>query len=341
VFEQANSQYRALVGGRELTGKSLHDALPELIGQPFHDLMKRVFATGEPFIAREMIARLVRHAGGEPEDVYFDFTYSRVTDGEGRPYGVYIHAIDITEKVLARRALEGAVQTLEQERDARERFVSTLTHDLRTPLTSAKLSAQMIARRPDDASAVQRQASRIVNHVDRIDVMIRDLLDANRIKAGERLPIEVVSADLSRIAVETLAELGTIHGDRFVLHAPPEFAGYWGAKEVRRILENLCTNAVKYGSSLHQVEVAIEPRGDNVAIRVHNEGPSIPAAEWPSLFEPFRRADTANTGGQKGWGLGLTLVRGLAEAHGGSARLDSSSESGTTFEVLLPRDARP
>jgi two-component system CheB/CheR fusion protein len=108
VFEKANANYLGLMGHREIIGKSLLEALPELRGQPFHQLMKDVYMTGKPFVATDMLARLVREKGKEPEDVYFDFTYSRVLDGEGKPYGIYIHAIDVTQKVLSKRLIEEA-----------------------------------------------------------------------------------------------------------------------------------------------------------------------------------------------------------------------------------------
>jgi PAS fold len=72
VFEKVNTKYQELMGGRELIGKPLVEALPELKDQPFHELMKQVYETGKPFIGREMVARLVRRPGGEPEENWFD-----------------------------------------------------------------------------------------------------------------------------------------------------------------------------------------------------------------------------------------------------------------------------
>lgn len=105
VFEKANPEYLALMGNRDILNKPLLEALPELRGQPFYDLMNEVFTTGKPFIAKDMVAKLVRTKGKDPEDVYFDFTYSRILDGAGNPYGIYIHAINVTEKYYAKQAI--------------------------------------------------------------------------------------------------------------------------------------------------------------------------------------------------------------------------------------------
>jgi PAS domain S-box-containing protein len=344
VFDLVNPRYQAIFPDRELLGKPFLEAVPEFVGQPFADLIRRVLETGEPFVGNEVLARLRRTRGGPLEDVYYDFTYVQVRDPEGQPYGVYDHAIDVTERVLARRraeesaqALAGAVSRLETERELRERFVATLSHDLRTPLTAAKMSALILIRKPDDADAVGKFAGKIVANIDRGDGMIRDLLDANRIGAGERLPIEVSECDANAVARETLEELATVHGDRFLLMAPGRpIRGYWSRSGIQRILENLCANAVKYGARERKVAVALSRSEPWLRLSVHNWGAPIPPQDQRTLFEPYRRTASAQAGREKGWGLGLTLVKGLAEAQGGSVSVKSSAENGTTFEVRLP-----
>lgn len=341
VFEMVNPTYQAIFPGRELLGKRFLDALPEFEGQPFLDLLRRVLETGEPYVGHEVLARHRTTEDGPIEDRYYDFVYVRVEDGEGRPYGVYDHAVDVTDRVRSRLRMEKTVSELEQERILRERFVATLTHDLRTPLTAAKLSAQLLGRKAAKEPAVQLVAARISGHIDRADAMIRDLLDASLINVGESLPMDIEACDLNQLVQETLADLGAIHGDRFVLLSAPAIRGHWSCSGLRRVLENLCSNAIKYGATHAPVMVGLAEEDERVVITVHNEGPAIARAEQEKLFEPFHRSTSAVTGGQKGWGLGLTLVKGIAEAHGGSVRLERSDESGTTFSVQLPLHAVP
>jgi PAS domain S-box-containing protein len=229
---------------------------------------------------------------------------------------------------------------LERERDLREQFVNTLSHDLRNPLSAAKASAQIIARYPDRTDRIPSLATRITDSIGRADKMIEDLLDANRIRAGKGIPLEIKQCDLSEIAEKVCEELATVHGDRFVRDFSPSLEGYWSCKDLYRLLENLITNALKYGSSTTPVTVHLEERGKNVEIAIHNWGEPISPEDQKRLFDPFMRSKAAESGEKKGWGLGLTLVRGVTDAHGGRVEVESHRGSGTTFREILPRDAR-
>jgi signal transduction histidine kinase len=287
-----------------------------------------------------VLARIARTPGGPLDERYYDFSYICVFDANGSPYGVYDHAVDVTDRVLARRAVEESVRDLEEERDLRERFVAALSHDLRTPLSAARLSAELLVTKAGDPRQLETATQRLVTNMDRADAMIRDLLDASRIKARQPLPLEIEALDLHEITQATLDELATLHGDRFVLAPAPAIAGHWDKTAVRRILENLATNAVKYGTAGTPITVRIDATAHVAELHVHNEGSPIPDDEQPALFELFRRAPSASTSSQNGWGIGLSLVAGLARAHGGEVTVRSAPGEGTTFSVRLPLDAR-
>ncbi len=231
---------------------------------------------------------------------------------------------------------------LEKERELREQFVATLTHDLRTPLTAAKMGAQFILRRPENVEKTQQLAVKIIRSIDRMDQMIRDLLDASRIRAGESLSLTMNQCDLREIAIMTLRELGAAYGDRFILETDRDsIAGFWNEDGLRRVIENLASNAVKYGYPQQLITVSLKQTGETAQIIVHNFGNPIPKGEQLALFEPFQRSHTAQTGSKKGWGLGLTLVKGVTEAHGGQVSVTSNEGEGTRFIVTLPKDSRP
>lgn len=347
VFEMVNPSYQRLFPDRQLLGMPFNEAIPEFKDQPFLDIFRKVLETGESFVGHEVLARHRTTVDGPIEDHYYDFTYARITDENGKPYGVYDHAIEVTDRVLARRAMEKsqeqlkkAIAELENERAIRDRFVATLTHDLRTPLTAAKMSAQLVGKRAADQPEIQKMAARISNHMDRADEMIRNLLDVVSIKAGKSLTLDFAECRLNRLVSEVLEDLSSVHGDRFSFQVTEQIKGYSSCTGIRRILENLCTNAIKYGSPLTTVTVSVAREGERVRISVHNEGVPIPAEEMSRLFEPFTRASTALTGGQKGWGLGLTLVKGIAETLGGTVEAKSEARLGTTFTVTIPLSDR-
>jgi signal transduction histidine kinase len=232
------------------------------------------------------------------------------------------------------------LKDLNSERQLREVFVSTLAHDLRGPLSAAKMGAQQLLRFPADPDAQHKLATRIDGAIDRTDRMIRDLLDANRVRSGMRLPLHLKETDLGSVAKLVVEEVNAAHGHRAVLHSDESVRGIWDADQLRRALWNLVVNGIKYGSSNALVSVSVRRETGVAEVRVHNEGTPIPKEEQSTLFDPFRRAKLAQQGEQKGWGLGLTLVRASIQAHGGEVSVESAPGIGTTFTLKLPWDAR-
>jgi signal transduction histidine kinase len=226
------------------------------------------------------------------------------------------------------------------ERRLRDIFVSTLSHDLRTPLSAIKSSAELILKHSVDIQRSDHILRTIVNSVNRADKMIQDLLDANRLRAGQKLPLQVDYCDLVELATNTLQELPLIHGDRFRLNRTDPISGYWDCGGLRRVFENLVNNAVKYGSPLTPITVTLEGGESMIRIMFHNEGKEIPHHEQATLFDQFRRVVDFKVGRKEGLGVGLTIVRGITEAHGGHVYVASEPNRGTTFTIELPKDAR-
>jgi PAS domain S-box-containing protein len=327
VFELVNPRYQAIFGDRPLVGLRLADAAPELERQGFVALLQRVLETGEPYVGREVLAQIAG-TDGTLEDHYFDFTYVRVLDTEGKPYGVYDHAIDVTDRVIARREMD-------QERDLRERLVAALSHDLRTPLATGKLAAQLLVHKAHDPRLLAIAAKRIEDNMDRADRMIRDLLDVSRIRGGQAIPLEIESCDLTQVASAVVEDMIAMHGKRFMLASSSPAIGFWDGHALRRILENFASNAAKYGAPGTPITIRLTNEGDYVRAEVHNHGKPIAAEEIPLLFDLFRRSRGATP--NLGWGIGLSLVQALVQAHGGTITVASSAATGTTFAVRLPR----
>lgn len=341
IVEMFNQKYQDIYPERVLLGKSIFEAVPELKDSKFPDILKQVYETGNHYTSHEGMVRIYNPVVKQLEERYFDSTFSRISYGEGKPFSILATPREVTDRVLTRKKLEENFKALEQERDLRERFVSALTHDLRTPLAVAKVCSEFLKTESQDPETVVEMATRISSGIDRADRMIRDLLDANRISAGEGTPILVGECRLDLIINHVVADLREIHGEKFqVLNKAGEVCGFWDHMALHRVIDNLANNAIKYGLPNSVVSLKLKRQASQVEISVHNAGTPIPLIEQENLFEPYRRSKSAIKSGTVGWGMGLAIVKGLVEAHGGSVHVESSTSSGTTFTVLLPIDSR-
>jgi signal transduction histidine kinase len=221
----------------------------------------------------------------------------------------------------------------------RERFVAALTHDLRNPLTTANAAAELILRIADSPKIKNFAAKIIENHL-RMDRMIQDLLDTVVFQTGERLRLHLSNFDILDVVNEVYDQSTTTYGPRFMIFGEA-VKGWWGRDPIKRALENLVGNAVKYGAPDTPIHIKVDMSHERVILSVHNKGDPIPPDQLESIFQVFRRAEAAKEGNIPGWGIGLPYVRSVAESHGGSVGADSSTERGTTFSIDIPVDARP
>lgn len=216
--------------------------------------------------------------------------------------------------------------------------MSAVVHDLRNPLSAARLSVQLLSR-TNDPETLRARSRTALENLNRMDQLIQSLLDAQRISTGQPLPIQVERLALCSLLHTTLESLSGIYGNRFQLECDQSLEGEWDPGFLRRAVENLCTNAVKYGAPGTPIKVSVTSQGpgtERVWLQVQNQGEPLSYEESRSLFELFRRGPKAEQSGESGWGLGLTIVKGIAEAHGGDIRVESNRESGTVFTLEMP-----
>lgn len=222
----------------------------------------------------------------------------------------------------------------------REHFMLTLSHDLRSPLAMAKVASEYILKDPEDKERVVTLAEKISHSLDRIDKMIQSLLDASRLKMGEKLSLNFADADLVLILNEVINEFSLSHKNKFFIQAPKSVQGIWDPEAIKRVFENLFSNALKYGSSTKPITIKIEVAFEKAIILVHNEGSFISEEDQKKLFGLFKQLEGQKVITHKGWGIGLLLVKGVVEGHGGVVSIDSQRDTGTTFIVDLPIDAK-
>lgn len=222
------------------------------------------------------------------------------------------------------------VQTL-----LRQRFAAALTHDLRQPLSNITGAAQLIQICSDPGRGVQL-AAQIRKNAERMASMLEELLDALVVSADERLHLTLSRFDLHELAREVVARTVQFQGLDIELEGAPT-PGCWCYAAVERSLENLINNAAKYGDGRTPILVKVSSASERVSLTVHNSGQPIPHDQLDLIFEDYARADPT----RRGWGVGLSYVRRVAESHGGSVVVFSEEKSGTSFVIDLPVDAHP
>jgi len=248
---------------------------------------------------------------------------------------------DIILDSIEQAVNDAAVKFSEVHADIQQKFINTLTHDLKNPLSAAMTYAEIIRQSTDKPEVCRNSASRIIINLRRLDAMIRDLLDASRVRAGEQLSLQFIDGNLDALLREVVDEMTVIHGDRFVVDSKVAVEGNWGCDGLRRAIENLLGNAVKYSTPETPITISLRRVATSVELIVHNQGPPILEAEIPYLFQQYRRSKAAHEGTQPGWGLGLTLVKGVVDAHKGTIHVESKAGTGTRFIIMIPFPVPP
>ena len=239
--------------------------------------------------------------------------------------------------------LLGAVTLLEDITHLREidrlksEFIATASHELRTPLTSVQMGVHLLLERAagelTDKQVEVLSACR--EDCERLDKLMRDLLDLSRIEAGESKPIfeSLRTKDLIRDATKELSPQVESNGLEFTVETPVDLPSVKADRsQVERVLSNLVVNAMRY-TKHGEIKISAQPRGNSVAVSVADTGSGIPQEYLPHVFDKFVQVPGAATGGA---GLGLAISRLIVEAHGGQISVQSEQGKGSTFTFTLP-----
>jgi sigma-B regulation protein RsbU (phosphoserine phosphatase) len=236
---------------------------------------------------------------------------------------------DVTESVRERSRAQDRALFAEQ-------MMAIVSHDLRNPLSAIVMSAQVIgmgAELPDQKS---KALGRLVNSAQRARRLIDELLDFTMARVGRGLTVTRVPIDLHGLVVRIVDELGPAFPGRGLTFTSVG-AGDCEADgdRIAQLVGNLVANAMAYGAVDRPITVTSWLVGNTASITVHNEGMPIPPELLGTIFEPMVRGTPQETTARS-VGLGLFIVRAIAEAHGGEVKVTSSAESGTAFEFSFP-----
>ena len=239
---------------------------------------------------------------------------------------------------------EAALSYSEMLERTREQFVGILGHDLRNPLGAIVVGATLLTTVDSLEDREVRVATRILNSANRMTRMVADLLDLTRTQLGTGIPVTLRQMDLAPVCAQVISELEILQpGPHVRFESHGVLLGEWDTDRLHQAISNLVANALEHG--LHDGGVAVSAReqGEDVVLRVHNEGPPIPEALQAKIFEPMIRVERPRGEGSRvegpaaGLGLGLFIAREVVAAHGGNLTVVSTANEGTTFTMQLPR----
>lgn len=239
------------------------------------------------------------------------------------------YSVDLYQRTLHERELIRQV-------DFERRLVGIVSHDLRNPLNTIQLAAEVMARQelPPKAAAI---AQRVTSNADRMSRMITDLLDYSQSRLAGRIPLHRSNVELASLCTSVRQELELSHPNVVVeCDSCGNTEGHWDRDRLHQVLANLVDNAVKHGDNTRPVTIRIDGESSRVSLEIHNHGTAIEADALPHIFEPFR-SGAKDEARRSSFGLGLYIVREIVRAHDGDIAVVSDADAGTTFRISLPR----
>ncbi|GAB7521313.1 sensor histidine kinase [Paraburkholderia sp. 2C] len=222
-----------------------------------------------------------------------------------------------------------------QVEQARNLLLGMLGHDMRSPLQTIQMTAAYLAAL-NAGEKVSEAATRLIHSGSRMQSLLDDLCDFNRVKLGLGINVVRTDIDLATVCADTVDQLRAAHPGREIeLNIEGSFRGLWDGARLQQLLSNLVTNALKYGSPDIPVRVALTGKAPGVLLEVANGGQAIDEQTMEAIFDPLMRGLGQENSHAGGLGLGLYIAAEIAKAHDGNIEVRSDS-SQTIFSVHLP-----
>lgn len=311
-----------------------HVTPDDVVGQPYWETpwwsdspekQSKLRDAIERAAAGEVVCFEIEHVSPTGQRLFVDFSLSPVVDENGEVVLLVPEGRDITQR-----------KELEQLRDE---WVGVISHDLAQPSNAIKLWLTRIARRQGE---LDDQTTRALGHigacVGQLDRMVRDLVDTTRLQAN-RLALRKKSTRIDQLVFDAVARFAPGDGEPHVRidNVADPIAIDVDPGRLEQVIENLLSNAWKYGDRSAPIEARVDVTDSRVEIAISNRGQGIPADEVPRLFTRFHRTRQARDSGIPGTGLGLFIAGALVAAHGGRIEVESLPGETTTFRIALPR----
>ena len=345
IFSFLNPSYMSLLfTGRQQTdfiGKSIRKALPELQGQGFYEILDEVYRTGKSFVGAKLRASLVQ-ANRTGKEMFVNFTYQAKRDRFGKIDGILVVVYEVTDQVNEQKEIEHLADNLRSAIVSRDAFLGIASHELKTPLTSLKLQAQMtkriLARQGIEAlpsEKLQKLLDHTIVQVERLGRLVDDMLDVSRISSG-KLTITRTETNLSELVQDVLDRFAPqfeSEGCRVTANIDPNILSSLDAGRIEQVLTNFIVNAIKYAPG-KPVLAKVERIGAMAKVSIKDNGGGIAPENHERIFDRFERATPQNE--VTGLGLGLYICKQIIEEHAGRIYVESELGQGSTFCFELP-----
>jgi signal transduction histidine kinase/DNA-binding response OmpR family regulator len=340
-FVLANPTFERLVGHTNLIGRRGREAIPGAEASPTWDILEGVYRTGDPFLGNEYPGLWGLTAEGSER--FFNFVAQPTKGVSGDTESVMIHAVEVTDSVLARRKTEALARQLLETDRSKDEFLAILGHELRNPLAPIVTALRVMRMRSKDPST-ERERAVIERQVTHLSRLVEDLLDVSRATMGkidlrrERLDLATAvsrAVEMTRPLIESRQHHLSVNVPVGALYVEGDLV------RLAQVIANLLHNAAKYTDPGGHISVDGRRESGEMIIRVRDDGRGIPPERLASMFELFVQGDQLPYRSQGGLGIGLTLVRSLVQLHGGTVEAFSEGPGrGSEFVIRLPASAR-
>ena len=330
--------------GLEMIGlESIEDARRTTLQEFF-------FPEDQEMIMNEFLSAVQKNGHGEVEVRFRNFKTGAarwmvykvllLTNAANEPIGYATVSQDVTDRKRLEDDLRRLAADLSETDRRKNEFLATLAHELRNPLAPMSNMLEVLKRANNDGAVVKRAHDTIERQLGQMVRLVDDLLDLNRI-THDRLELRRSEVDLSSVieqAIEVARPLLDSAGQELIVDLPGEPI-FLNADRARlaQVFGNLLNNSSKYTRPNGSISLSAKRDGEEVVVSVKDNGAGIPPDKLDSIFDMFMQVDGTAERSQGGLGIGLTLVKRLAEMHGGSIKAQSDGEGqGSEFIVRLP-----
>lgn len=344
LYANRNYYVKSAKRERDTIGMKINRVLPQSLIETakIDDKIKRVFATGIPFNGGQL-----RYPGGR---FYFYKIYP-LKEKDGRIRKTVLLMEDITKLTQLEEELrdsyvrlENAYAELKETYDTKSDFISTVSHELRTPLTVINSYLEMFEDNLlGDLNENQKSKLQIVRtQTDHMIRLVGDMLDTSRLESRKfKIQKSTLNVEnIARSAVEELSNLAGLKEQTMYLNIDSKIPIIPGdGQRITQVFSNLLTNAIKYTPDKGSIGVSIKDESDHVLVSISDTGMGIAKADLENIFEKFYTTRGPSlTRESERMGLGLTIAKGILEAHGGTIWAQSRLGKGSTFYFTLPKN---